>query len=135
ETARRMLMRGRQAVLDNGTVVHGSFEETPAGRQFVLLEPDKDGGPVTVAPERVTEHAPGRYLVISEEFRELRGQTVGDVFTLRKPGEGLLGRLRGEPVEFIVAGVVRSPGIDVMVATFDLGRQFQSQSAASVFGT
>ncbi len=59
----------------------------------------------------------------------------GDPFILNKPGSGILSRLRGEPVEFIIVGVVRSPGIDLMVATFDLGREFTAESAASVFGT
>jgi putative ABC transport system permease protein len=132
--ARRMLIRGEQATLADGRRVHGSFEETPEGRRFVPLEA-ATGMPADHLPEEVIEHEPGRYLVISEEFRELRGSGVGDIFTLKKPGEGILGRLRGEPVDFTIVGVVRSPGIDVMVATFDMGRQFQAQSAASVFGT
>lgn len=135
-TARRMLMAGERAALADGTVMDGSFEVTDDGVRFISLEPDEQGAPVTLEPSQVVSHEPGRYLVISQEFRELRGVGVGDNFVLKKPGgTGLLGRLRGEAVDFTIVGVVRSPGIDVMVATFDLGRQFQMQSAASVFGT
>ena len=38
-------------------------------------------------------------------------------------------------IDFTIAGVVWSPGIDVMVSTFDLGKQFEQRTAASVFGT
>jgi putative ABC transport system permease protein len=133
--ARRMLVAGELAELKDGSQVHGSFEETPEGRRFIPLPTSEAPNPAPVDPGQIVKHSSGRYLVISEEFRQLRGSGVGDTFTLRKPGEGLLGRLRGEPVDFTIVGVVRSPGIDVMVATFDMGRQFQSQSAASVFGT
>lgn len=133
-TAQRMLSRGRRATLADGSIVHGSFEQTAQGRRFALLG-DGEGAPASIAPEQVVSHEPGRYLIISQEFRKLRGIGVGDAFTLRAPGKGIIGRLRGEPVDFTIAGVVRSPGIDVMVASFDLGRQFQAQSAASVFGT
>lgn len=134
-TAIRMLDRGRRAVLDGGRAVDGTFETTPAGEVFRLLLPDESGNVVEVPASAVKESAPGLFLIITEEFHRLRGTTVGDPFELKKPGEGILGRLQGEEVEFTVVGVVQSPGIDVMVATFDLGRQFQSQSAASVFGS
>lgn len=134
-TATRMLDRGRRAILEDGREVDGTFETTADGEVFRLLRPDESGRPVEVPASAVEESARGRYLIITEEFHELRGTTVGDPFELKRRGEGVLGRLRGETVEFTVVGVVQSPGIDVMVATFDLGRQFQTQSAASVFGT
>jgi putative ABC transport system permease protein len=37
--------------------------------------------------------------------------------------------------EFTVCGVVWSPGLDVMVAMFDVGRMFEQRTAASVFGS
>ncbi|MGH7178797.1 MAG: FtsX-like permease family protein [Tepidisphaeraceae bacterium] len=69
----------------------------------------------------------GRHLVITEEFHRLKGLNVGDKFSL-------LSLTRGK-IDFTVAGVVWSPGIDVMVSSFDLGRQFEQRTAASVFGT
>ena len=130
DTAQRMLERGEVATLDDGTTVDGTFETAADGtQQFVTLR----AGAVDAA--RIKDHHAGLYLMITQEFRQLRGTDVGDPFKLQKPGKGILGRLNGEPVTFTVVGVVQSPGIDVMVATYDLGRQFQSQSAASVFGT
>ena len=131
--AQRMMERGVVATLDDGTTLEGTFEDND--KTFLALRPGPDGKPQRIDAKRVASHVPGRYLLITQEFRQLRGTDVGDPFVLEKPGKGFLGRLNGEPVTFTVAGVVQSPGIDVMVATYDLGRQFQSQSAASVFGT
>jgi putative ABC transport system permease protein len=69
----------------------------------------------------------GHHLVITEEFHKLKGLNVGDKLTLTSLTRG--------KTEFTVAGVVWSPGIDVMVSTFDLGKQFEQRTAASVFGT
>ena len=69
----------------------------------------------------------GNHLVITEEFQKLKGLNVGDKLTLMS--------LKRGKIEFTVAGVVWSPGIDVMVSTFDLGKQFEQRTAASVFGT
>ena len=38
-------------------------------------------------------------------------------------------------VEYTIAGVVWSPGLDVVVGLYDLDRQFDQRTAASVFGT
>ena len=130
DTATRMLSRGVDATLDNGTVVAGTIEGD------VLLTLPTDDAPAEQIPlDRIESQQPGHYLIITQEFHELRGVGVGDPFTLEKPGAGFLGRLQTEPVDFTVVGVVRSPGIDVMVSTFDLGREFRGESAASVFGT
>lgn len=69
----------------------------------------------------------GKHLVVTEEFHKLKGLNVGDTLTL-------VSLTRGK-MDFIIAGVVWSPGIDVMVSTFDLGRQFEDRTAASVFGS
>ena len=134
--AQRTMERGEAATLDDGSVVDGTFEADSAGElYFLTLRPGTDGKPQRIDPTRIRSHERGKYLLITQEFRQLRDTDIGDPFVLQKPGRGVLGRLKGEPVTFTVAGIVQSPGIDVMVATYDLGRQFQSQSAASVFGT
>ena len=120
-----MLARGKRATLRDGRVVDGSRESNG----FVDLRGK-------IVPAGQIERLDDRpYLLVTQEFRQLRGYAVGDDFELEKPGTGLLGRLRGEPVTFTIVGVVRSPGLDVMVTTFDLGREFAAESAASVFGT
>ena len=126
ETAVRLLERGVRATLDDGIMVDGTTE--PAG--FLTI-----GGEL-LDSSRVAETAERPFIMVTGEFQALQELTVGDPFVLLKPGgSGALGRLSGEPVEFTVAAVVRSPGIDVMVGTFDLGQQFRARSAASVFGT
>ena len=69
----------------------------------------------------------GRHVIVTEEFRELKGITVGGKFKIKTPKHG--------EVEYTVAGVVWSPGIDVFVSTFDMGQQFNQRSASSVFGS
>ncbi|MFN4241971.1 MAG: FtsX-like permease family protein [Tepidisphaerales bacterium] len=69
----------------------------------------------------------GRHVLITEEFRQLRGLRVGDTLELRTRTAGV--------VPFTVAGVVWSPGVDVIVGVFDMGGQFEQRTAYSVFGT
>jgi putative ABC transport system permease protein len=69
----------------------------------------------------------GRHIVVTNEFRELRGLHTGDKMTLNTPEHG--------EVEYTIAGVVWSPGIDVFVSFFDLGLQIEERTAASVFGS
>lgn len=69
----------------------------------------------------------GRHVLITQEFQRLRRIDVGGTLTF-------LDR-NGQRVDYTVAGVVWSPGIDVMVAVFDMGRQMETQTIASVFGT
>jgi putative ABC transport system permease protein len=68
----------------------------------------------------------GGHIIITEEFRVLKGLKTGDKLALRtKTGMK----------DFIICGVVWSPGIDVMVQMFDMGRMFDQRTAASVFGS
>ena len=69
----------------------------------------------------------GKHVIVTDEFRALRGLHVGSKLTLNTPVHG--------PVEYTVAGVVWSPGMDVFVSMFDMSRQFDQRTAASVFGT
>jgi putative ABC transport system permease protein len=68
----------------------------------------------------------GNHIVVTEEFRVLKGVHVGDKMPLMTT-TGMK--------EFTIAGVVWSPGIDVMVTMFDMGRMFDQRTAASVFGS
>lgn len=77
--------------------------------------------------EAVERLRQGRHVLITEEFRQLRGLSVGDTLELRTRTAGV--------VPFTIAGVVWSPGVDVIVGVFDLGGQFEQRTAYSVFGT
>lgn len=105
----------------------------PGATMFVAVEPDKAFRLMELdfregnAQEATRLLQSGRHVVVTEEFRRLRNLGVGDKLTLKS-------RLYG-PIDYTIAGVVWSPGIDVMVNSFDLSQQFEQQSAACVFGS
>ncbi len=69
----------------------------------------------------------GRHIIVTDEFRQLKHLGVGDKLSLKTPRHGT--------VDYTIAGVVWSPGIDVIVSMFDMGRQFDQRTAASIFGS
>jgi putative ABC transport system permease protein len=68
----------------------------------------------------------GHHVLVTTEYKQLKGLGLGDKLPLQTT-HGF--------VDFTIAGVVWSPGIDVMVTIFDMGRQMDQRTAASVFGT
>ncbi|HEX8912701.1 MAG TPA: FtsX-like permease family protein [Humisphaera sp.] len=86
------------------------------------------GGTRDVPADAVERVEHGLFLIVTNEFKELKGIGVGDTFPLKRDRDG-------KSVEFTVVGVVWSPGIDVITAMFDLGRQFEQRTAHSVFGS
>jgi putative ABC transport system permease protein len=108
------------AIMPNATMFFGIEPDLA----FKMMELDfRDGNP-TQATEMLKT---GRHVVITDELHQLKGLKVGDKLPLKTAKHGI--------VEYTVAGVVWSPGIDVMVSNFDLGRQFDQRTAASVFGS
>ena len=93
-------------------------------RAFRLMELEFRHGNAAEAAKLM---ASGRSVVVTEDFQKSRGVSMGDTIQLRSRTEGL--------VDYKVAGIVWSPGIDVMISTFDVGQQFEDQSAACVFGS
>ena len=91
---------------------------------FKLMELDFRDGNARDAEAMLKK---GRHLVVTEEYRKLRGLGVGDKLALKTPKHG--------DVEYTIAGVVWSPGLDVIVSVQDMGRQFETRTAATVFGT
>jgi putative ABC transport system permease protein len=69
----------------------------------------------------------GRHIIVTEEFYQLKHLGLGDKLPLKTPRHGI--------VDYTIAGVVWSPGIDVIVSMFDMGRQFDQRTAASIFGS
>lgn len=69
----------------------------------------------------------GRHIIITDEYFRLLGKKRGDTLILQTPLHG--------NVQYTIAGVVWSPGIDVMVSMFDMGRQFDQRTATSMFGS
>lgn len=71
--------------------------------------------------------AQGRHVIVTEEFRQLKGLHVGSTLELETTMHG--------KVPYTVAGVVWSPGMDVFVSLYDTQRQLDERTAASVFGS
>ena len=105
----------------------------PDATMFLGVDPDKALSMMELdfragnAVDAAKKLKMGRHLIVTNEFKELKGLTVGDKIKLKTPKSG--------EVEYEIAGVVWSPGIDVFVSKFDMGRQFEQRSAASVFGS
>ena len=103
--------------------MHGLVAD--AGDHYEITLPRGEERPVPKsAVEKIED---GRFLIVTNEFKELKGWIVGDPFPLE--------RNDGQKVNYTICGVVWSPGIDVIVGVFDMGRQFDQRTAASVFGT
>jgi len=68
----------------------------------------------------------GRHLLVTNEFRTLKGLHVGDKLKLQTDHG---------PQDYTIAGVIWSPGIDVIVNVYDMGNSMDQRTAASVFGT
>jgi putative ABC transport system permease protein len=104
----------------------------PNATMFIGVEPDKSLRMMDLefregtARSAAAAMARGGNIVVTEEFRVLKHLHLGDSLTLMtKTG----------PKPFKICGVVWSPGIDVMVQMFDMGRMFDQRTAASVFGS
>jgi putative ABC transport system permease protein len=105
----------------------------PDATLFLGVDPDKSMEMMELdfragnAKDAAAKLKMGRHLIVTNEFKELKGLTVGSKIKLKTPKSG--------EVEYEIAGVVWSPGIDVFVSRFDMGTQFEQRSAASVFGS
>jgi putative ABC transport system permease protein len=69
----------------------------------------------------------GRRIIVTDEFRLVHGIKVGDTVQLVTTLHG--------PQTYTICAIVWSPGADLLVSLFDLGRILDQQTAASVFGS
>lgn len=67
-----------------------------------------------------------RHILVTREFMQRRGLRTGDALTLQTPRAGR--------VDYTIAGVVNSPGLDVIVNLNEMDRIFEQRTVASVFG-
>jgi putative ABC transport system permease protein len=93
-------------------------------KAFKMIELDFRAGN---AHDAVIELKKGRHVIVTEEFRQLKGLTVGDKLPIKTSRHGT--------VDYTICGVVWSPGLDVMLGVADPGKQFEQRTAASIFGT
>lgn len=68
----------------------------------------------------------GRAVIVSREYLEAHGLGVGDKLTLDTPADG--------QIDFDIAGVIASQGLEVVVQRFGIHRYYNDASIASVFG-
>ncbi|HEY7116403.1 MAG TPA: FtsX-like permease family protein [Tepidisphaeraceae bacterium] len=104
----------------------------PDATMFLGVDPDlalqmmelefRDGN----AKDAVEGLKKGDHIIVTDEFRVLKGLKVGDSLPLMT---------KNGMKPFKICGVIWSPGIDVMVTMFDMGRMFDQRTAASVFGS
>ena len=109
-----------------GTQLAGNtmFVAVDPDKAFKLMELDFRQG----SPEEATRELKlGRHILITDELHRLKNLNMGDTLSLKSATRG--------NIDFTIAGVVWSPGIDVMVSSFDLSKQFEQQSLACVFGS
>jgi putative ABC transport system permease protein len=103
---------------------HTMFFGVDPDKAFKLMELDfREGNPAD-AQKLLRE---GHHIIVTEEFRQLKGLHIGDTLPLETPKHGM--------VNYTIAAVVWSPGIDVIVSMQDMSRQFDQRTAASIFGT
>ncbi|MEA2734775.1 MAG: putative transport system permease protein, partial [Humisphaera sp.] len=110
------------AVLPNATMFIGVDPDIAFDPNFMELD-FREGN----AKQSQAMLKKGRHIVVTEEFRKLKGLGVGDKIALKTAKHG--------EVEYTIAGVVWSPGMDVIVTVHDMGRQFETRTVATVFGT
>jgi ABC-type antimicrobial peptide transport system permease subunit len=110
---------------DDGQFLVQGLVSKPDANTYRVDRPG--GGPLTVPADQVEKVEHGRFLIVTNEFKQLKGLGLGDAFPLR--------RNDGNLAQFTIVGVVWSPGIDVIVSVFDMGRQFDQRTASSVFGS
>jgi hypothetical protein len=125
-----------QITLNSGQTLEGTLTPVKVkGVDYFDVEPLGDNAEVTRVkksdvtsmPDAGIDISHGRFLIVTNEFRELKHLGVGDDFPLRNTNK--------QVVHYTICGVVWSPGIDVMVSVFDMSRQADQRTASSVFGT
>jgi ABC-type antimicrobial peptide transport system permease subunit len=117
------LLRG--LIVDDGQIAIQGLVTQSNGRHFIATP----GGAVYEVPsEQVDRTEHGLFLLVTNEFKELRGIGVGDPFALKRVKDR-------KSVSFTAVGVIWSPGLDVITGVMDLGRQMEQRTAFSVFGS
>jgi len=114
------LIAGGTALMPNATMFFG----VDPSKIFKMMELDFRAGNPIDAEVMLKK---GRHILVTEEFRQLKGLTVGDKLPIKTTRHGT--------VDYTIAGVVWSPGIDVMMGVADPGKQFEQRTAASIFGS
>jgi putative ABC transport system permease protein len=93
---------------------------------------DNDGRSVSrddqkIYAQRAEEQlAAGRHVIVTEDYRRRNHAKYGDPIAFYS---------NGTKYEYTICGIVWSPGLDVIVAMFDLERQMDQRTVGMVFGS
>lgn len=68
-----------------------------------------------------------RHVIVTDEFRQAHHVKVGDTYSLMTTVNGMQ--------TYTICGIVWSPGADVLVSMFDLGRVLDQRTVGSLFGS
>lgn len=68
----------------------------------------------------------GGHVLVAREFSTTRGYGLGDTITLT---------YNEQPYDFTIAGVVTSPGLEIVSKFFDIGEDYLNNSVNAVFGS
>ncbi|MFA6044065.1 MAG: FtsX-like permease family protein [Phycisphaerales bacterium] len=102
------------------------------GSTFIAFEPEKFfemAKPIWVQGDlksAVARLHQGGAVIVAREFTTARGLGLGDHINVRA---------NGREFSFEIAGVVTSPGLEVVSQFFSIGEDFTQQSVHAVFGT
>jgi putative ABC transport system permease protein len=116
----------------SGMAALGMAAVVPDATMFLGIDPDKAMRMLQLkfiqgnAKDSAKMLDQGRHVIVTDEFRQLRHLGLGDSVDLTTDHG---------PVTFTIAGVVSSPGMDVINAKFDMGQQFDQRTAGSIFGS
>ncbi|MCY2952776.1 MAG: ABC transporter permease [Planctomycetota bacterium] len=116
----RLFSLGSTAFLPDATMFFGLDPD----KAFDMIEFDYREGNAADAKRMLKL---GQHIIVTNEFRQLKGLHVGDKLPLKTAMHGT--------VEYTIAAVVWSPGLDVIASGFDMGLQLEQRTVASVSGS
>ncbi len=119
--------------LGSGFFAIRGFAAMPDATMFFGVDPDKAFKMMELdfregsSEEATVLLKKGRHILVTQEFRELKQLHKGDKITLETV-------LNGKQ-EYTIAGVVWSPGMDLILGMYDLGKSFDQRTVGSIFGS
>ena len=118
---------------NNVGVMFFAVDPPQAARMIELEFRNSDGQPYPpdqqpiVQARVLDEMKKGRRIIVTDEFRQAKHLKIGDTMQLQTAQNGVQ--------SYTICGIVWSPGADVVISMFDLGRMLDQQTAGSVFGS
>ena len=119
-------------VSKSGLTALGMAAISPNATMFLGVDPQRGMDMMELKfvqgnkPDAIRLMNSGDNVIVTDELHELRHMNLGDTLPLTTDHG---------TVNFKIAGVVSSPGMDLINAKFDMGQQFDQRTAGSIFGS